>query len=224
MSLILVILAIIIIATILIAVILNPIRLRIRASHSVFEVEATEEDIRRCFDEAVAAEDWNLAYVWAYRLMVVGLDECEVVSATPGLTAREAAVAATRVVPDHGDRTRPSRTDVRPRALRAFVCCRAGRQRAARADTHFVGSVPKGAGSRMKATSTHVVTPTARERASAARPTLLIIAFVILVFFGLAALPDGRMNAVPVGIATQRVTALEPSRRFSRSTGSRCVK
>ena len=52
----------------------------------------------------------------------------------------------------------------------------------------------------MKATSTHVVTPTARERASAARPTLLIIAFVILVFFGLAALPDGRMNAVPVGI------------------------
>ena len=61
MSLILVILAIIIIAAILIAVILNPIRLRIRASHSVFEVEATEEDIRRCFDEAVAAEDWNLA-------------------------------------------------------------------------------------------------------------------------------------------------------------------
>ncbi len=102
MSLILVILAIIIIAAILIAVILNPIRLRIRASHSVFEVEATEEDIRRCFDEAVAAEDWNLAYVWAYRLMVVGLDECEVVSATPGLTAREAAVAATRVVPDQG--------------------------------------------------------------------------------------------------------------------------
>jgi putative membrane protein len=50
----------------------------------------------------VAAEDWNLAYVWAYRLMVVGLDECEVVSATPGLTAREAAVAATRVVPDQG--------------------------------------------------------------------------------------------------------------------------
>ena len=102
MSLILVILAIIIIAAILIAVILNPIRLRIRASHSVFEAEATEEDIRRCFDEAVAAEDWNLAYVWAYRLMVVGLDECEVVSATPGLTAREAAVAATRVVPDQG--------------------------------------------------------------------------------------------------------------------------
>ena len=33
----------------------------------------------------------------------------------------------------------------------------------------------------MKATSTHVVTPTARERASAARPALLIIAFVILV-------------------------------------------
>ena len=45
MSLILAILAIIIIAAILIAVILNPIRLRIRASHSVFEVEATEEDI-----------------------------------------------------------------------------------------------------------------------------------------------------------------------------------
>ena len=65
-------------------------------------LEATEEDIRRCFDEAVAAEDWDLAYVWAYRLMVVGLDECEVVSATPGLTAREAAVAATRVVPDQG--------------------------------------------------------------------------------------------------------------------------
>ena len=36
----------------------------------------------------------------------------------------------------------------------------------------------------MKATSTHVVTPTARERASAARPALLIIAFVILVSSG----------------------------------------
>ena len=102
LSLILMILAIIAIAVIAIALILNPIRLAKRASHSVFEEETTTQDIRRALDEAVAAKDWNLAYVWSYRLMVAGLDDCEVVAATPGLTAREAAQAATRLVPEHG--------------------------------------------------------------------------------------------------------------------------
>ena len=55
--------------------------------------------LRRVIDEAVASQDWNLAYVWAYRLMVLGLDDHDVVSSTPGLTAREAADAATRVAP-----------------------------------------------------------------------------------------------------------------------------
>ena len=73
-SLILMIIAIIAIAGVIIALILNPIRLARKASRTV----------------------------WAYRLMVLGLDEHEVVSSTPGLTAHEAARAATRVVPDMG--------------------------------------------------------------------------------------------------------------------------
>lgn len=95
-------LAIIAIALVIIALILNPIRSSWRTSHSVFEEEASREDVRRLFNGAVEDEDWNLAYVWAYRLLVLGLDECEVVTSSPGLTAREAAVAATRLVPEQG--------------------------------------------------------------------------------------------------------------------------
>lgn len=101
-SLILMIIAIIAIAGVIIALILNPIRLARKASRTVFEEEASLPEATEAFDQAVAAQDWSLAYVWAYRLMVLGLDEHEVVSSTPGLTAHEAARAATRVVPDMG--------------------------------------------------------------------------------------------------------------------------
>ena len=74
-------LAIIAIALVIIALILNPIRSSWGASHSVFEEEASREDVRRLFNEAV---------------------EDEVVTSSPGLTAREAAVAATRLVPEQG--------------------------------------------------------------------------------------------------------------------------
>ena len=99
-SLILAILAIIVIAALVIVLILNPIRLaRRRKSGAVFEEETSEPQVQASFDEAVAAQDWNLAYVWAYRLMVLGLDDHDIVSSTPGLTAREAADAATRGAP-----------------------------------------------------------------------------------------------------------------------------
>ena len=99
-SLILAILAIIVIAALVIVLILNPIRLaKRRKSGAVFEEETSEPQVQASFDEAVAAQDWNLAYVWAYRLMVLGLDDHDIVSSTPGLTAREAADAATRVAP-----------------------------------------------------------------------------------------------------------------------------
>ena len=99
-SLILAILAIIVIAALVIVLILNPIRLaRRRKSGAVFEEETSEPQVQASFDEAVAAQDWNLAYVLAYRLMVLGLDDHDIVSSTPGLTAREAADAATRVAP-----------------------------------------------------------------------------------------------------------------------------
>lgn len=99
-SLILAILAIIVIAALVIVLILNPIRLaKRRKSGLVFEDEISAPQVQASFDEAVAAQDWNLAYVWAYRLMVLGLDDHDVVSSTPGLTAREAADAATRVAP-----------------------------------------------------------------------------------------------------------------------------
>ena len=99
-SLILAILAIIVIAALVIVLILNPIRLaKRRKSGLVFEEETSAPQVQASFDEAVAAQDWNLAYVWAYRLMGLGLDDHDVVSSTPGLTAREAADAATRVAP-----------------------------------------------------------------------------------------------------------------------------
>ena len=98
-SLILTILAIIAIAALIVVLILHPIRLAKRRSRSVFEEETSTPQVRASFDEAVATQDWNLAYVWAYRLMVLGLDDHDVVSSTPGLTAREAADAATRVAP-----------------------------------------------------------------------------------------------------------------------------
>ena len=99
-SLILAILAIIVIAALVIVLILNPIRLaKRRKSGLVFEEETSAPQVQASFDEAVAAQDWNLAYVWAYRLMVLGLDDHDIVSSTPGLTAREAADAATRVAP-----------------------------------------------------------------------------------------------------------------------------
>ena len=77
---------IIAVAAILIALILNPIRLAKRVSPTVFEEEASETEAQASFDEAVAAQDWDLAYVWAYRLMVLGLDAQDVVTSTPGLT------------------------------------------------------------------------------------------------------------------------------------------
>lgn len=98
-SLILTILAIIAIAALIVVLILHPIRLAKRRSRSVFEEETSAPQVRASFYEAVASQDWNLAYVWAYRLMVLGLDDHDVVSSTPGLTAREAADAATRVAP-----------------------------------------------------------------------------------------------------------------------------
>lgn len=99
-SLILAILAIIVIAALVIVLILNPIRLaKRRKSGLVFEEGTSAPQVQASFDEAVAAQDWNLAYVWAYRLMVLGLDDHDVVSSTPGLTAREASDAATRVAP-----------------------------------------------------------------------------------------------------------------------------
>ena len=98
-SLILTILAIIAIAALIVVLILHPIRLAKRRSRSVFEEETSAPQVRASFDEAVASQDWNLAYVWAYRLMVLGLDDHDVVSSTPGLTAREAADVATRVAP-----------------------------------------------------------------------------------------------------------------------------
>ena len=101
-SLIFMIVGIIALAAIIIALILNPIRLAKRVPPTVFEEEASETEAQASFDEAVAAQDWDLAYVWAYRLMVLGLDARDVVTSTPGLTAREASQAATRVAPMFG--------------------------------------------------------------------------------------------------------------------------
>ena len=52
----------------------------------------------------------------------------------------------------------------------------------------------------MKARQVQVVTPTAQERASAARPAVLITAFLALVLAAIVMLPRGGMNSTPVGI------------------------
>ena len=52
----------------------------------------------------------------------------------------------------------------------------------------------------MKATQVRIITPTARERASAARPAIMVLAFVIVSFVGIAFLPQAGFNNAPVGI------------------------
>ena len=51
----------------------------------------------------------------------------------------------------------------------------------------------------MKARQVSVVTPSARERASAARPAILIVVLIILVLVAIGLLPEGGMNSTPVG-------------------------
>ena len=52
----------------------------------------------------------------------------------------------------------------------------------------------------MKAAQVRIVSPTARERASAARPAILIVTFLLLVCVGIALLPRAGFDSTPVGI------------------------
>ena len=52
----------------------------------------------------------------------------------------------------------------------------------------------------MKATQVQIVSPTARERVSAARPAIMIVVFLLLVCIGIAFLPRAGFDSTPVGI------------------------
>ena len=65
----------------------------------------------------------------------------------------------------------------------------------------------------MKARQVSVVTPSARERASAARPAILIVVLIILVLVAIGLLPEGGMNSTPVARVTRRATGHALSRR-----------
>ena len=52
----------------------------------------------------------------------------------------------------------------------------------------------------MKATQVQIVSPTARERVSAARPAIMIAVFLLLVCIGIAFLPRAGFDSTPVGV------------------------
>ena len=64
----------------------------------------------------------------------------------------------------------------------------------------------------MKARQVSVVTPSARERASAARPAILIVVLIILVLVAIGLLPEGGTPR-PWARVTRRATGHALSRR-----------
>lgn len=82
---------------VVVLVIRNPVRLRHRGSSSaVFDGEERSlGEARGRADSAAHEGDFDLAFVWGFRVLVLVLAEAGVVRDTPGLTAREAVSHAT---------------------------------------------------------------------------------------------------------------------------------
>lgn len=84
----------------LIVTILNPIRVRQRASQTVFDEDSVSsahslESAR----QAAAHQQWNEALIWAYRALSMALHERGILVLTPGLTAQEVARSARGAYP-----------------------------------------------------------------------------------------------------------------------------
>ncbi len=94
-----------VLALIAVAVIRNPIHLGDHgASALVFDADpTTREDARDRAHAAGLADDWDLALVWAFRVLVLDLAARDIVRDTPGLTAHEATSQASNRIPGHSD-------------------------------------------------------------------------------------------------------------------------
>lgn len=73
----------------------------------------------------------------------------------------------------------------------------------------------------MKARQVAAVTPTTRERLSAARPGLILVAFTIIVLFAVALLPQADFNDSPVGIRNKGPNGARAFAQVLRSHGIR---
>lgn len=100
-QLIVLIMVVVLIAVALIALILNPVRRARRlASASVFDEEGpSAQEVRAALKRALAEGDWDQAFVWRYRILVLEAGALGVLADTPGLTAHEAASQASRSAP-----------------------------------------------------------------------------------------------------------------------------
>ena len=91
---------IVLVAVALIALILNPVRARRRVSASVFDEDGqSAQEVRAALKRALAEGDWDQAFVWRYRILVLEAGALGVLADTPGLTAHEAASQAARSAP-----------------------------------------------------------------------------------------------------------------------------
>ena len=111
-----------------IIVILNPIRMRRATGRAqVFDDDSlSPEDIRRSMRQAEESSQWDMATVWAFRLIVMDLAHAEILRDTPGLTAAEAS--------ERGGRRLPELKDALTRAALTFANIRYGDAEGTRAD------------------------------------------------------------------------------------------
>ena len=99
-QLIVLVMVIVLVAVALIALILNPVRARRRVSASVFDEDGqSAQEVRAALKRALAEGDWDQAFVWRYRILVLEAGALGVLADTPGLTAHEAASQAARSAP-----------------------------------------------------------------------------------------------------------------------------
>lgn len=99
-QLIVLVMVIVLVAVALIALILNPVRARRRVSASVFDEDGqSAQEVRAALKRALTEGDWDQAFVWRYRILVLEAGALGVLADTPGLTAHEAASQAARSAP-----------------------------------------------------------------------------------------------------------------------------
>ena len=101
-SLVLIILGIIALAAIIVALILNPIRLRSRARTPSSRRRPPRRTCARPWTRPWRPETGTWPTCGPTACWSWGLDTADVVSSTPGLTAKEAADAATRLAAEYG--------------------------------------------------------------------------------------------------------------------------
>ncbi|MCD4549728.1 DUF4129 domain-containing protein [Schaalia sp. lx-260] len=89
----------------IVVIVINPIRVKKKhISSTVFgDEKLTIDEARAHLAAAENSQEWNEAYIWAFRLMVLTLAQDHHIHDGPGVTAREVALALTTATPQHSD-------------------------------------------------------------------------------------------------------------------------